>query len=501
MTTERLRGLWAERRVEILTALSVPVVCAVALVVAVLLVAGLWYVAIALLIAVPGLIVLHRYPLAAVMVWLGLAPFLMAIEGGGAARHVYWGVHRLLPMAALLLVVFGTMAGARRNRLPRLGWPEAMMAGYIVITILSIAYRSLDPLVTAIYMYDHVIIPMALYLLVRLAVPGERELRRLVPFLAFLLVTQALIGALSWTIPGSLPSSWLNREERTTGTLRHPNVYAIVLLFAGMYLSHFGQIVRDRPRIRIVTSWLMVVAVAMAFATLSRAAWLAAVVVTIGLFYIHPQVARRVTATAVLVLFVASMVGALSAGTREVLGDRLYSEASAESALSRLPVMVSSVRMLEQKPIWGWGYDDFNRYNFQFVRSIEGLYVPDKDHSSHNLFLTLLAEQGLVGFALYLGPAAWWLARTPTALKFLGDEGFRSRSLVRLLWLAMAAQVVVYNFSNLRVAFGLGVWWLVLGLLGSLCDWRPAAADRADRRLSSLVSAVREARPIEATEP
>jgi hypothetical protein len=50
----------------------------------------------------------------------------------------------------------------------------------------------------------------------------------------------------------------------------------------------------------------------------------------------------------------------------------------------------------------------------------------------------------------------------------LASEGFANRKLLALLWLALLAHLVVNNFSNMRVEFGLGLWWLTLGLVGSL---------------------------------
>ena len=35
------------------------------------------------------------------------------------------------------------------------------------------------------------------------------------------------------------------------------------------------------------------------------------------------------------------------------------------------------------------------------------------------------------------------------------------------LWLVIAAFVIVNNFSVMKVTFGLGLWWLTLGLIGS----------------------------------
>lgn len=452
---------------------------------------GMWYLAFALLLAGPAFYLLHRYPFAAIMVWLAIGPFLMAGEGG-AIRRVYWVVHRALPVGALLVILVVSWLGVRQVKLPKLGWPEMMMAGYLVLTVVSIAYRSLEPMATYIYMYDHVVIPMSLYLLVRLLAPDEEDFKRLVPVLVFFLIAQSVVGILSWVAPQTLPAGWNNREERATGTLRHPNVYGVALLFAGLYLAHYGQRVARHPWVRGGTVWLLALSAAMAVVTLSRASWLAALFVTLGLLFVYPRLSRRLMVGAVIVAVVAVGVGGALGPIQEALSARFSSDASSESALSRLPVVVASLRMIETKPVIGWGYENFDRYDHAFVGSIEGLFVPDRDHASHNLFLTLGAESGLVGLLLYLGPLLWWLAKSRSGARHLPTEGFRSKKFIGILWLAMTAQVIVYNFSNNRVAFGLGVWWLTVGLLATACDWRDQVMEEASTDVERRVAALKE---------
>lgn len=463
---------------------------ALAGIVVVLISMGMWYLAFVVLLAGPGLYLLHRYPFAAVMVWVAMAPILMSGDGG-IERRLYWMIHRALPVGTLLVVLVARWIGVRKERFPKLGWPEAMMGGYLVLTILSIAYRSPNMVPTYIYMYDHVIVPLSLYLLVRLLAPKEEDFRRLVPALVFFLLFQSAVGILEWAMPGLLPGSWNNRENRASGTLRHPNVYGVTLLFAGLYLAHYGRQVRDRPGVRRLTAWMLGAAVVMALMTLSRASWLAALFVVVGLFFVYRKLTMRLGFTLVAAALALLLVGGAVSGVTDKVNDRLYSPNSSASALSRLPVVLASLRMIEAQPAIGWGYENFDRYDHRFQSSVEDLYIPDKDHASHNFFLTLGAESGLLGLFLYLGPMLWWLAKSPAGVRRLPTSGFRSRKLVAVLWLALGAQVIVYNFSNNRVAFGLGVWWLTVGLLATACDWRDKIADEAESDLELRIAALR----------
>jgi hypothetical protein len=195
-----------------------------------LLVGGQVVLALTLLLAFPAFLVLQRYPIAVIGVWLLVAPFLTSNEAGTSARSVYWLVHRALPVVAVLAVVATRLLRIRSRPLPTLAWPELAMLAYLVYSALSIAFTSPDAQATLYLLYDRVLIPMALYLLVRLLEPGERQLRVLLPILGFVLLSQALIGTLAWIAPGILPESWLGREgSRTVGSLQHPNVYGTTL--------------------------------------------------------------------------------------------------------------------------------------------------------------------------------------------------------------------------------------------------------------------------------
>jgi O-antigen ligase len=124
--------------------------------------------------------------------------------------------------------------------------------------------------------------------------------------------------------------------------------------------------------------------------------------------------------------------------------------------------------MFEAKPVTGWGFGNIDLYDRQFQGRVGELFVPDKDHASHNLYLTILAEQGLIGIVLYLGPVLILLAKTPAAYRALSREGPTGRSWLVVLWLIPAMHFVVNNFSNMKVPFGLGLYWLSIGLIAGI---------------------------------
>jgi len=443
-------------------------------------------IALGLLLAVPAATVVLRYPLAAVAVWLVVTPFLVATDGG-AVRIVYWLVHRALPVVAVINIMIGAKLG-ERGPLPRLRWPELAMVSYLALTELSILYVAPDVMASTYHLYDRVFIPMCLYLIVRFVQPDERDLRHLLPIVICLLLSQAVIGILQWTAPQALPEAWLTRlGSRTTGSLSHPNVYGTTMLFAGLLVLHAGMR-RKRPDRPWPLLWLFLTSLVFVFLTYSRASWLAGLVVVLGLFAIYP---RLITNLAVIAILLSAAVVASGRIDEQVqmARHRFRSEQSEESALSRLPVIAASLRMFQERPVVGWGYGTFDRYSNQFQGAVGGLVVPDKEHASHNLYLTILAEQGLLGFLGYMGAAFWWLGGTRRAWRATPIEGPVNRELLVCLWLVLAGHVVVNNYSNMRVVFGLGLWWLTLGMIASIVTrYRPPSLSEVPIGLTSRVS-------------
>ena len=434
------------------------------LVIANLVAVGLWYVAVAMLLVGPMFVVLHRYPLVAISIWLVLAP-LVAVTDDVGNRKIFWLVHRSLPLLTLGAIAVASLLGISDRKLAKLGWPEVMMGGYLVASVLSILYTSDEALATSYLLYDRVFIPMCLYLIVRLCSPDERDLGRLLPAVAFLLVAQSMIGLLLWVKPGVLPTVWLvHAGERTTGSLRDPNVYSVTVMFAGLFLLHRAFSGGHSRWVRAGTVALYVLALAMVFLTFSRAAWLAGLVALVFVAFAYPRFARRAFIATVPVLLVILASGVLTNQLR-LAGTRLTSE---ESALSRLPVLVAAVRMFEAKPVTGWGFENFDRYSRVYQQRVGDLASAEKPHASHNLFLTILAEQGLIGFFLFLGPPVYWMVATFKRWRSIPRSGGIDRKLLLLMWATVAVFMIVNNFVVVRVTFGPGVYWLTLGLIGSI---------------------------------
>lgn len=435
-------------------------------VVAYLLTAGQWHFALALIAMVPGFVILHKYPFQTIVIWLFLGPFLLHTTSN-AERQVYWIIHRGLPPLTVGVIWMSSLLRIRKRRLPRLGIPEMLMAGYVIFTILSIIFQSTTPQATFYHFYDRVISPMCLYLIIRLTTPGDQEWNWLVPIFVFIIITQSMIGTVSWVAPSLLPSKWLDKVgQRTTGTLVNPTIFTTAILFAGILGLH-SILQYKRQRILSNTNIvLFLLCVFSIFISFSRGSWLAGIMVLGGVVYLYPKFMLKFSIVLVLVSTVAG--GAFLPPYIEQARHRLYSDQSEGSALDRLPGFLAAVRMFEAKPIAGWGYGNFDVYDKQFMGRVLDFANDNKDHASHNWFLSTLAEQGLVGFFLYFSPFAWWALISIRNWHQLPKRGVWNRKLLLLLWLLVLSDVLLNNFMNMIIFFGHGIWWIRLGMIANL---------------------------------
>jgi O-antigen ligase len=446
------------------------------LLMAYLVIIGWWQIAAGLLFVVPALIVIHRYPFVSVIIWLALTPLLLHTDTA-AERYVYWAVHRGLPLLTLGIIVLSAALRIQPRALPKLGLPELAMAGYVLVSVVSIFLLNSQPQATLYLFYDRIVVAMCLYLIVRLARPTDWEMNWLLMVAVVVVMSQAAVGILSQFAPSMLPSEWMeNAGERTVGTLINAAIYTIALMFGGLILFHAAQQTNTVWRRRLFTLCFLL-ALYGTFISFSRASWMGGLAVGTALVFIYPRFMFKL---AVIVAPIgALMAGVLLAGQLEWAKQRLNSPEAENSALSRLPIMVGAYNMFQAKPLFGWGYGNFDRYDRSFYGRMLDMAHDNKDHASHNYFLSILAEQGAVGLLLYLLPMFVWLVRSVQCYKTMTPHGLMSRKLLIMLWLVILFHIVVSNFINMIVVYGLGLWWISLGLIALLVEESQIAAGSA----------------------
>ncbi|MGI8658270.1 MAG: O-antigen ligase family protein [Candidatus Limnocylindria bacterium] len=419
---------------------------------------GEWEASLALALAAPLAVVVLHYPWAAVMVWIAAMPFLVVDDSASVSPGV-WALHRLLIASTLAIVLLYRVLGLSRSRF-RLGMPDLFVTAFIVLGVVNVILLSGNPSRMIAAFFDHLIVPMAIYWLVRLSDPGEAEMRRLFPIVVVVVVIQVAIGMMSWLAPGALPAAWLGRAgERTIGSLGTPGAYTVTLVFGGLLSIHAARGTRS-PLIRWILVLIAVATVVGVALSLSRGSWLGAAVAFGGLLFVFPRTVIPAAAASLLVGAVLAF-GPFS-GTFAGVDQRIGDDATAES---RLITNNAAVRMIATQPALGFGYGNFERYDEQFKERLGD--IPVQPGSAHNVYLALGAENGAPALVLYLLPVGWLLIRSAQLWRYMPTGRWVNRALLVVLWLAIADQFIVSNFMDMlhSSTWGTGLWWICLGLV------------------------------------
>ena len=416
---------------------------------------------------VPAAVLFLRYPFVAVILWMLVFPFVVENPNPGG-RLIFTLVHRALVPAALGIVILADWLRLRKKPPISFGRAELIMLCFLLLIAGNIILLTPDLPMSKQFIryYDRLIVPFCMYWLIRLAAPGERDLRRLAWAAAFAVLAQVAIGLSSWFVPGYLPDYWLNREgQRTVGTLGNPAVYSTTLIFFGLIALQYALTTHSRWK-RGFFVGVFGLAYVGVFFTFSRGSWLGALLVWAGLLALYPSFMRRLTAVAVatgILLAVTLLSGSLS-----YFDTRLE---DTETAEGRILGANTQLRMIEARPFFGWGYYSYDLYDEQFKQRVDNIAVRD-NQTSHNQFLLILAEMGIAGLVLYLLPVGWWLLLSARAGRRLPGQGFLSWRLLVMLWLVLLHHFIVNNFMEMieSYLFGTTIWWMALGLIATLLD-------------------------------
>jgi O-antigen ligase len=191
--------------------------------------------------------------------------------------------------------------------------------------------------------------------------------------------------------------------------------------------------------------------------TQSRGAWIAFVVA-------GAYLAVRLDKKIAVVGLTGAAVVALAVGLPTPISHRLgtlYDEQNEEYVLeknTRLEIWKASVSVIATHPIWGTGYTSFRR-------EIEQVYGQPKN--AHNMYLTILAETGLVGLICFCAIFVQVFVMLARARR-VGDpeltafaQGMAAATLALLI-------VNVFGTRFLELPTN-GLYWICLGLVYRYC--------------------------------
>jgi O-antigen ligase len=319
---------------------------------------------------------------------------------------------------------------------------------------------------------------LAIFFVVATTLWDPRDLRRLAGAFLVGAVLSVLLGLLgvgeaSVTAPGAVA------EGRLTGGAGDPNLLAAGLVPAIVLAVMLAATARG-PGTRALAALSIPVLVLGIVLTQSRGAviGLGAVIVAALVFARHwrPQIA--------LVALSVLAIGAVAfAAYPEALARMTDNEANKSSGRSDLWTV--AWRVSDDHPVGGVGLGNFPIVAADYLRRPGELtavkLIADRPHVVHNTYLGMLAETGIVGFALFLAIVLAALEAIRRAARRFDKPGTRPER-------ALAVAVLVAAIGFLTTAFFLSSgpdprMWLLLAL-------GPALLAASERSRGSLHGAV-----------
>lgn len=424
---------------------------------------GNWLFALGLALLLPLTILFSSRPFIGVILWLVLMPLSSALPN---PELMYWVIHRILIPFTLCMTLLPRLLNASKLTRFRLGLPEvciALMIIYIPISLLMSGAATRDPIMKYL---DRMMIPFCMYLIIRFSILRSFDLHFLQLTTFFIAVSQSMIGFIALFASHYLPYAWRPiLRGYTTGSLQNPNMFASVMGICICFLFHAAM---NQKSVLLKYSYIAMCGVSVVgiFLSMERAAWLAGAIILAGLFRLYPKIMLRFLLIATIILIATGEIF-FSRYTRLVT-DRINNQGTIND---RIIVTDAMFQMVQARPFFGWGYETLNNHIGNYYRQVGAAAGNIRFTTSHNTYLTIFTELGLVGFLLYILPLLWLLVVSYRVWRGLIKIEPAKRLMLATLWLAALNIFVISNFMDMRFfPIGLTLWWMNLGLIANLLN-------------------------------
>jgi O-antigen ligase len=428
---------------------------------------GLWPLSVGLVFLIPMAILLNRYPLVALIVWLVILPFFPPV---GANRFLYWVIHLSLIPLALGVNIISRMFRLQHHPPVKLTLADVSIIIYIVLVSFSILYHHGPDYAYFLNFANRTVVGFMAYWFIRFLNPSERDLGLLTWLMLILVIAEGVIGLISWFAPALLPRVWITEGllgDRVTGSFSEPGAYSTALIFWMIFVFQYAMTKANKSN-RLFFIAVFSFGLICVFFTFTRSSWLAMLLVLLVLLYLYPK-------TVLLMLAFSIPLISLSAGLlANEFAHAMSRLNTTETIDNRRALAHAGNQMFFAKPFFGWGYGNYDRYDWQFMERVDEISPTAWDiryGTSHNTYVTLLAETGAVTFLFYIFPVLYWGWRSLKLLFHIPkkDSGFANQKWLILMWACIASYAVTAQAIDFRAFwYSQATVWIVLGFIAVL---------------------------------
>jgi O-antigen ligase len=394
--------------------------------------------------------------------WLLVAPIFQESASNSHIGHAL-GLALYTAPPLVLLVKHLAAEGDR----PRAEWFDFFPALYLVYLVVSLAATGATELHTTgtvstlRTLYQDVGIGIVIYYVVafwRGRGPSLFATAKVLLIGAALQAAMAIVEAPThWNLWHD--TSWQRAGDfRSIGTLGNPAVTGAVI-GVGIVVALAVLCWRGPVELRRLAILMLILGFPALYATKTRGPILATLIAGLLLVLFSAR-SRLVGVGAILLVALLLVVFWPRIQTSSVYQSRITQQ---QNIQARLVLQEVSIKLIEQKPVLGWGYDSFDRVKYNVdVPSPQLPLSQALQSTSHDTYLTILVEYGAIGFAIFVLPwVVIFLRGVGRVRKLAPDRWFVAAMLASILLLAVNAATLDYRFFSFIPMLG----WLSLALL------------------------------------
>lgn len=394
--------------------------------------------------------------------WLFVAPIFQESASNSHIGHTLQLALYTAPPAVLLVKHLAAQGSS-----PRAEWFDFFPALYLVYILVSLAvtdsaeFRTAGTMGTLRTLYQTVAVGIIVYYVVafwRGRGPSLVAAAKVLLLIAVLQSAMAIVEApthsnlwhdTGWQKPG---------DYRSIATLGNPALTGAVIGL-GIVVGLSVLCWRGPFELRRLATAMLLLGFPALYTTKTRGPILATLVAAL-LIVLFSARSRLIGVGAIATVALLLVVFWPQIRSSSVYQTRITQKQNVEA---RLVLQNISLKLIERKPLLGWGYNSFDRVKYDIAVPSPQLPLSQALKStSHDTYLTIVVEYGAIGFAIFAVP---WIAILWRGVghirRFSKHRWFDAAMLGSILLVAINAATLDYRFFSFVPMLG----WLLLAFL------------------------------------
>jgi O-antigen ligase len=407
-----------------------------------------------LLVMAGAAVLLSLTPKVLFLAWFAVAPIFQESASWTAIGHPLWLALYLVPS-----LVFGIWTLSRRPRWLRPRFLDVLPLAFFLYVLGSVVLAGDTSITLVKAVYETVGIGVVLYYFFAVGPIGSLSWKSIASVVLAVTITEGSMSIIDGLTRWNLwhDTGWQQGESRAVATLANPAALG-TLLGMGIVLAVSILVWNGPAQLRTPAIVTLIVGFPGLYFTLTRGPIIGTMVAVI--LVLMSRTKTRLFAVASLVLAVV----VVTASWDRITASTVYRKRVTDTRNidQRLLLQDWSLKLAEDKPLFGWGFNSFDQ-----AKSATGFAAKDVQQfggsaASHNTYLTVLVDYGIVGLLLFVSP---WLVISWRTLKNVARRPDLRWFMVGAL-AAFLVYIVANNAGDYKYfSFVPAVPWVLLGLL------------------------------------